>query len=332
MRLAGVLWHLWQMRGYLREGRQRFAALLAMPGASAPSLARARVVEGAGVLALYQGDALAARPLFKESLALYRQFDDGRRRAWVLIYLAWLSSDMNYAGAGRRFAMEALQLCERHGDRYGMSRALNLLGLLTWQRGDYQGCFPLHQRSLDISRELGDRWGTAWALHRLCVAHLTRVLRGEAQVQPALPLITEEIALWVQLGERRHLAFSLCNRGVAAAFGGCPADAYADLRQGLSIFTDLDDMHGMNFVLAECSIACSAEGRAVDALRIYAAAVERASRPGMTRRLPKLWRDVAEQYETAVRNASGEAAVAAAWEEGRAMSPDEVMACVEGDG
>jgi hypothetical protein len=164
------------------------------------------------------------------------------------------------------------------------------------------------------------------------VAYLTQVLRGQAQVQPVLPMIAEGIALWPQLGERRHFAFSLCNRGVAAAFDGRPADAYAALSQALSIFSDLDDKHGTTFVLAQCSIVCAADGRADDALRVYAAVDGFASRPGTSKRLPKIWRDRAESYETAVRTSSGEAAVVAAWEEGRAMSLDEVMASVDGDG
>jgi hypothetical protein len=144
LRLAGVLWHLWQVRGYLHDGRQRLTALLAMPGASRPTLARARVVHGAGALAMYQADALGARLLFKERLALYRHHGDERGAAWVLIRLAWLASDLNYNGAGSRVLAEALQLCERLGDRYGISRALNVLGILTWQRGDYEAAFPLH--------------------------------------------------------------------------------------------------------------------------------------------------------------------------------------------
>jgi non-specific serine/threonine protein kinase len=81
MRLAGVLWHLWQVRGNLHEGRQRLTRLLALQGASNPSLARARVLEGAGVLAMYQADANGARQLFKECLALYRQYADDHRKS-----------------------------------------------------------------------------------------------------------------------------------------------------------------------------------------------------------------------------------------------------------
>ena len=333
LRLAGVLWHLWQVRGYLHDGRQRLTALLAMPGASRPTLARSRVVDGAGALAMYQADALGARRLFKESLALYRQHADERGAAWVLIRLAWLASDLQYIGAGRRFLAEALQLCERLGDRYGISRSLNLLGILTWQRGDCEAAFPLHQRSLAISRELGDRWGAAWALHRMSVAHLTLVDRGQREARPVVPLIEEALSIWLQLGERRHFAFSLCDRGHAAAFDGRPGEARVALRQSLAIFTELDDKHGTNYVLAMYGLICAAERQPERALRVAAASVAyREGRPGVRRHWPAVMREFVERCEREIRASYGDAAVATAWDEGRTMSLEEVVAYVESSG
>jgi non-specific serine/threonine protein kinase len=331
MRLSSVLWHLWQVRGNLREGRQRLTKLLNMPCASHPSLARARVLEGAGVLAMYQADANSARQLFKECLWLYRQYGDDHRRAWVLIDMAWLASDLFYNGAGRRFVAEALDLCERHGDRYGTARALNVQGLLEWQRGDYAACFPLHRQSLAISRELNDGWGIAWALHRLCVAQLTEVSRGRMPVQPVLPMIEEEVTLWLRLGERRHYAFSLCNRGVAAAFDGRPADARAALAQALAIFDELDDQHGTMYAFAEHWYVCVAEGRPELGLQVFAAVVAFNSKRSTLRKVrPAVWRDTQQFVEEQVRSSLGAAAVAECWEEGGALSLEEAVARVEG--
>jgi non-specific serine/threonine protein kinase len=315
MRLGGVLWHLWQVRGSLHEGRHWLTRLLAMPGAAHPSLARARVLEGAGVLAMYQADANSARELFKECLALYRQYGDDHRRAWVLIDLAWLASDLNYTGAGRRFVAEALDLCDRHADRCGTARALNVLGLLTWQSGQYEACFPLHRQSLAISRELDDGWGTAWALHRLCVAHLTEVSRGRMRVQPVLPMIAEEATLWLRLGERRHYGFSLCNRGVAAAFDDRPADARAALAEALTIFDELDDQHGTMYAFAQYCFVCVAEGRPELGLQVFAAvAAFNSKRSSLRKALPIVVRDVQQLVEAQVRSSLGEAAVADCWE------------------
>ena len=51
LRLGGALWRFWQVRGYWAEGREHLAGLLALPGAEAPTAARAKALHGAGMLA-----------------------------------------------------------------------------------------------------------------------------------------------------------------------------------------------------------------------------------------------------------------------------------------
>src|SRR5262249_37457569 len=143
------------------------AEVLALPGASAATIARAKVLDGAGVLALYQFDMHVARPLFKESLALHRQHHVWPGGAWVLIHLGWLCHDTGRLKAAFRFLREALQLCEQLGDRRGVARSLTLLGNTTHWTADVIAACSLHEQSVALTREIGDRWGTAWALGNL---------------------------------------------------------------------------------------------------------------------------------------------------------------------
>ena len=55
------------------EGREWLTGLLALPGAAGHTDARAKVLNGAGLLAWVQGDYVAARSLHEESLALRRE-------------------------------------------------------------------------------------------------------------------------------------------------------------------------------------------------------------------------------------------------------------------
>jgi predicted ATPase len=73
LRLAAALWHFWQVRGYVGEGRENLAGMLALPGAQARTAARAQALHGAGLLASHQGDHRAARALLEESLAICRE-------------------------------------------------------------------------------------------------------------------------------------------------------------------------------------------------------------------------------------------------------------------
>jgi non-specific serine/threonine protein kinase len=54
--LVGVLGRFWEVRGHLSATRDRIMALLALPGAEAPTLARATVLHSAAVMAMYHGD------------------------------------------------------------------------------------------------------------------------------------------------------------------------------------------------------------------------------------------------------------------------------------
>src|SRR5919199_1118319 len=63
LRLGGALWRFWWVRGHLTEGRERLAALLALPGAAARTPGRAQALAGAGGLAFYHGDYAAAHAL-----------------------------------------------------------------------------------------------------------------------------------------------------------------------------------------------------------------------------------------------------------------------------
>ena len=51
LRLGTALFRFWEMREYLAEGRSRLGKLLKLPGAAAPTKARARALFAAGVLA-----------------------------------------------------------------------------------------------------------------------------------------------------------------------------------------------------------------------------------------------------------------------------------------
>ena len=90
LRLAAALGarvSLWVTRGYLAEGRQRLARLLARPG-DPLSRARARALLAAGTLAWAQGDYAAEQGAAEETLAIYRALGDLPGIATALVDLA----------------------------------------------------------------------------------------------------------------------------------------------------------------------------------------------------------------------------------------------------
>src|SRR5258706_11572386 len=76
LRLAASLWRFWSLRGYWSEGRSRMAEQLASPRDPSTTEVRAKVLNGAGNIALSQGDFPAARRFHEEGLAIERERGD----------------------------------------------------------------------------------------------------------------------------------------------------------------------------------------------------------------------------------------------------------------
>ena len=76
VRLAGALWRFWEVHGHYGTGRAYLAEALGRGGADRRTQWRANALNGAGVLAAYQGDYEASRELHEESLAISRELGD----------------------------------------------------------------------------------------------------------------------------------------------------------------------------------------------------------------------------------------------------------------
>lgn len=325
LELAGVLAHVWQVRGYLKEGRRRLAELIELPGAAPPTLARARVLDGAGVLALYQGDVDASRVLLKESLALYRKHQLLAGVARVLFHLGWLCHDHYRVRVARRLMREALDICRRLEDRPGEARCLNVLGMVEVGDGNVDLGQSLLEQSLQLSREVGDSWVIAWSLTNLASAVLAQAQLGKADARTADPLSEESLTIWQDLGERRHFAFSKVHLGVSAALTD-DLDRAADLLdQSLSIFAELQDTGGIPICVSAWALVFSAQGKYEPALRVIGATYGRVRG---THRFYRFYASLLEARLDTLRARLGADRFEAVWAEGCAMSLETAMANV----
>jgi predicted ATPase/class 3 adenylate cyclase len=175
-RLAGALWRFWNMRGHVREGRQWLREVLAGEGLSQPT--RAKALDGAGSLAWRQGEPTAAEPLYEESLSLYRELEDTRGIAGVLIGLGILAKLRGELDRAQALYEEALARCRELEPTVGIAAVaaiavlLNNLGSLADTRQEYARAESLYRESLALARQVGDANGVSLAL--LNLAELAR--------------------------------------------------------------------------------------------------------------------------------------------------------------
>jgi predicted ATPase/class 3 adenylate cyclase len=219
-RLGGALYRFWILRGYFSEGRERLAALLALPApadSESARAARAKALHGAGILAVQQGDYNAARLLYQESLAIRRSLGNKRGVADLLNNLGVLARYQGDYDAARPLYEESLALYRELGEKRPIAFALNNLASVIRYQGDHEAARLLYQESLALLQEVGDKWAAANLLN-----NLGEVALEQRRYSDARSRLEEGLTALRELGERRALAFLLEN------FGGLAAAAQAE--------------------------------------------------------------------------------------------------------
>jgi predicted ATPase/DNA-binding SARP family transcriptional activator len=234
LRLAVALHWYWFARGRFNEGRLRVGVALTFSEGIDPVL-RGRALTALGRLALWQGDDANVHAPMEQAVELLRphgdresvayalqghgiaaalqsRFDDGRR----LLDEAALTIAMEQAGALMAWtdywrgvvaewgddidaAREAYQIAIAAGRRLGhrtiTGHALSALGRLAAATGPLPEAERSLREGLTICRDIGDRWGIAFALQGL--ARAAAADRGDraASLLGAADLIREELGI-----------------------------------------------------------------------------------------------------------------------------------------
>ncbi len=193
LRLASALWWFWRARGYLSEGRARVAQMLALPDASVHATIRARALNVAGFLALFQGDFAAARQHAQDALAIAQPADDKSAMAMALFVLG---DDVVAESVERGIAMrqQSLALSEAIGDKWMMAFTLNALGELARLQDDYAAARAYYETALQIRREIQDQRGIA-----VCLNNLGFVACHQGQFEQACDLMRQALASFWEL-------------------------------------------------------------------------------------------------------------------------------------
>jgi predicted ATPase/DNA-binding XRE family transcriptional regulator len=323
IRLTAAIWQFWWIRGHLTEGRGWVAQALAQ--APAATCLRAKLLNQAGFLAFSQGDYAAAGHCHEESLALASgprgHPDDRQAIGDACIGLANLAErQSDYRRAEQLFAQSAA-LFQATGDT--SSYAWSLVGMANMARifGDYARTRALLEEGRSHFETLGYQRGLAYVLH-----DLGRLAHDEGEFATAQARYRESLALFSELAERPALAAVHTSLGHAALRQGDPGQAMVHYRQSLALCRELADRAGSAGNLMGLASAAAAQGEARQAAQWWGAAERLRETIGLTL-LPAEQADYTSDVAAArAQGAPTNAAFEAAWQAGRTLPLDEVIA------
>jgi len=358
LRLGGTLWQFWYMRSYFSEGRDFLERALTRSDGVAASV-RAKALYAATRLNEVQGYLDRAEALCEESLALYQELGDTAGIAYSLHLLADIAWGRGNLAMARSQAEESLILFRELGDKGSVAYVLLHLGSLAIDQGEYAKARTLLEESLAIHRELGDTSSIADSLFNL--ARLCYLSGGD--LTQAHTLLEESFAPYRELGDKESIAYCLYLSGLLAISEGDTASARSLSEQAVALFKEMRQQHGTIVSLYALAQVATAQGDYTSSQALYQEGIAVARKAGDRRNtafgleglasavaalgqcawaarlwgaaealrettgapIPPVERPAYESSVAAARAQLGEKPFAAAWAEGRLMTPEQAL-------
>ncbi len=359
LRFGGALREFWRVHGHISEGRNYLEhALAASEGIEPFVLAKALIA--AANLAFIQSDYDRTETLCKESLTLYRELEDQPGIAYSVYLLGNVAWTRGETATARSLSAEALALARALDNEERAAWSLFVQGLLESSQGEYARARALFEESLAIHRKLGNKRGIAHALSQLaqvllvsesdqgsvpalleeCLA-LSReigfkegiaascwisgqVALGQGDLVTARSLAEKSVALYKEMGHRHGTAESLSALGKVVTAQGDYAAARTLYEESLVLSGEL----GEKWISATCLLGLgevvAAEGQFAWAVQLWGAAETLRVAIGVP--IPPVELADYERSVSAARVQLGERAFAAAWAQGRSMTPEQALA------
>ncbi len=273
LRLVGALWRFWYNRGHFRDGSEALHAALSRPGAERAGALRAGALGAAAGMAFLQSE-------FDRSRLLYE---------------------------------ELARLCEELGDRLGLARAFNGLGIVALAMQDYRAAEQDFEKALAIYRELGDQANAAVAL-----GNLGNVSLEEGDYSAAGPRIEAALELARTLGDEQGVAKAYLNGAMVCTHSGNPDGARERLRAGLPLVLQLGERRYAAYALETSAELAALLSEHPLAARLSGAAAGLREELGAP--LPETEMEKHELAMQLVREGLGGDGFAREWNEGRSMN------------
>jgi predicted ATPase len=318
LRLGTALFHFWETREYLTEGRSRIARLLALEGAAARPKLRSRLLFCAAVLAGEQGDYNSAHQLFEDSLETCLELNDNRGVAVALNALAVNARDRGELPTASLLFERCVAIWRDEGDPADVARALSNLANVTKLQGEPARASALYEECLAMFRQVGDVAGIAWTLN-----YQGDLARESNDLTAARTFYEQSLAAFSLSRDGWGIASALSDLAGLSWDQGDSDEARRLYGESIQMFQNLGHKRGIARVLECLAANAAAQSDAVQALHFAGAAAALRERLGAP--LTPAEQHKLEKVLEFARRTLGSAAGTTAWMEGWALPVEQAI-------
>jgi predicted ATPase len=215
---------------------------------------------------------------------------------------------------------------EEAGNTAEILSAINATARVELAKGNRDGARELYLEVRDAAAEHGFSW-----LHGYAVINLGAFALEEGDFRSSLEHSTTAVDVFREDGDESGLIVALLNGGTARICLGEPARAEADFREALVVAGQVEASHRIPPGALGLGAALVATGRAEQGTALLGAWVALSESLDVPVFDDELEQRIHEQSLAAAKAALGEGAFAAAWEHGRAMTPEDVVRVAAGE-
>jgi len=281
-----------------------------------------------GWLPLRHGNDDEVRFLLEESRALARDVGDKRNLAYLLHFLGMAAIDQDNFAEARSLLEESQRYYREIDNKQDLVWSYLYLGQLFFAQDNAVRAYALVEEGLQLARETNYKIGSACLLYLL-----GRFALAQGELTRAQSWLEESLAVFEELWLQPNIAQVLSRLAGIALVQGDRAKARALCERTIALFRQLDDQESMALCLQEWGCMVARRSETAWAAQLWGAAVTlggatQSARPFDLFTLFTMLGEYAdyERIIAVVRAELGEEAFAQTWDEGRTMTPQQVIA------
>jgi tetratricopeptide (TPR) repeat protein len=271
------------------------------------------------MLAWSGGNTQLAISLGERALAIFQTLGDEWHHGMSLFALG----DVYLHGA-KDYSMaehvheKSLEVLRGIGDKFGIAHVLLSLGFNHLRQGNYPRATELEEEALTLLRELRDKAGIGWTL-----ANLYNLARFQGDHERAQSLAEERLGLWRSVGFGLQIAWAIYDLGRIAVLQNNLGTAVSRFKESLLLFQQKGSLKDKILCLIGPAHLLTAQGKMEHATRLYGA-FQNLSESNHVELEPYDRAEMERIFKTLHADLE-ETQFARAWAEGEKMSLDEAI-------